>query len=81
MSVILITQEDHSSKLAQANSSQDPILKKPITKWDSEVAQGEGPEFKLQYRTHIHKKVVKAILSSWATQKQAAREQAFDRVC
>jgi hypothetical protein len=25
-------QEDHGSKPAQANSSQDPILKKPITK-------------------------------------------------
>jgi hypothetical protein len=38
-------QEDHSSKPAWANSSQDPILKKHITKkgWWS------GPEFKPQY--------------------------------
>jgi hypothetical protein len=36
-------QEDCSSKPPHVNSSQDPILKKPITKI------GEGPEFKLQY--------------------------------
>jgi hypothetical protein len=39
-------QEDYSSKPTQANSLQDPILKKPITKkWLKRVA----PEFKLQY--------------------------------
>jgi hypothetical protein len=40
-------QEDCSLKPAQANSSQDPILKKPITKmgWWS----GVGPEFRSQY--------------------------------
>jgi hypothetical protein len=40
--------EDCSSKPAWANSSRDPILKKPITKIGL-VAQGEGPEFKPQY--------------------------------
>jgi hypothetical protein len=30
--VMLADQEDHGSKPAQANSSQDPISKKPITK-------------------------------------------------
>jgi hypothetical protein len=33
-------QEDHSSKPAQANSSQDPILQIPNTKSVSGVAQG-----------------------------------------
>jgi hypothetical protein len=42
-------QEDHGLKPAQANSSQDPILRKLITKWVGEVAQGVGPEFKPQY--------------------------------
>jgi hypothetical protein len=47
-------QEDHSSKPACANSSGDPILKNCITKnWAGEVAQGEGPEFKPQYRKKI----------------------------
>jgi hypothetical protein len=45
-------QEDQGLKPAQANSSQDPISKIPITKRAGGVAQGEGPEFKLQY----HKK-------------------------
>jgi hypothetical protein len=45
-------QEDHGSKLAGANSSQDPILQKPFTKRAGGVVQGEGPEFKPQY----HKK-------------------------
>jgi hypothetical protein len=36
-------------KLAQANSSQDPISKKPFTKKTGGVAQGVGPEFKSQY--------------------------------
>jgi hypothetical protein len=42
-------QEDHSSKPAWGNSSQDPILKKPITKRVGGVAQNVGPEFKHQY--------------------------------
>jgi hypothetical protein len=43
-------QKDHGLKPAQANSSQDPISKNPITKnWAGGVAQGEDPEFKLQY--------------------------------
>jgi hypothetical protein len=46
-------QEDHSSKPAWGNSSQDPISKNPITKnWGGGVAQGESPELKPQY----HKK-------------------------
>jgi hypothetical protein len=36
-------------KPARANSSRDPISKKPITKRVGGVAQDEGPEFKPQY--------------------------------
>jgi hypothetical protein len=44
-------QEDHSSKSAQASSSQDPISKKIHKKKRvGGVAQGVGPEFKPQYR-------------------------------
>jgi hypothetical protein len=43
-------QEDGDSKPAQANSSQNPVLKKPITnKGVGGVAQGIGPEFQLQH--------------------------------
>jgi hypothetical protein len=42
-------QENHSSKPAQANSSQDPILKIPNTKMAGGVAQSVGSEFKPQY--------------------------------
>jgi hypothetical protein len=42
-------QEDHSSKPAWKNTSQDPILKIPITKRAGGVAQGEGHEFKPHY--------------------------------
>jgi hypothetical protein len=49
MPVILATQEadqeDHSSKLAWENSSQDPILKKHHKKGLVRVAQGVSPEF------------------------------------
>jgi hypothetical protein len=46
-------QEDCGSKPAWANSSARPYLKKKIPKKRAcEVAQGIGPEFKLQY----HKK-------------------------
>jgi hypothetical protein len=44
-------QEDHSSKPAQANSSQDPILKTPSQKRAGGVAEGISPEFKPQYHT------------------------------
>jgi hypothetical protein len=43
-------QEDHGSKPPQANSSQGPILKIPITKRAGRVVQGGGPEFKPLYR-------------------------------
>jgi hypothetical protein len=44
-------------KTAWANSSQDPILKTPITKnWSGGVAQGEGPEFKFQYHKKKNRK-------------------------
>jgi hypothetical protein len=43
-------QEGCGSKSAQANSSQDPILKKTNTKRAGGVVQGEGPEFKPRYR-------------------------------
>jgi hypothetical protein len=44
-------QEDCGSKPEQANSLRDPILKKKKshTKRAGGVAQGVGPEFKLQY--------------------------------
>jgi hypothetical protein len=42
-------QEDHNSKPAQANSSQDPISKIPNTKKAVGIVQGIGPEFKPQY--------------------------------
>jgi hypothetical protein len=41
-------QEDRNLKLAQANSSRDPILKKPTQKKAGGVVQGVGREFKLQ---------------------------------
>jgi hypothetical protein len=43
-------QEDCGLKPVQANSSQDPVSKKPSQKRAGGVAQGEGPEFKLQYQ-------------------------------
>jgi hypothetical protein len=42
-------EEDRGSKLAQANSLRDPILKNPITKkgeGSGGITQGVGPEFK-----------------------------------
>jgi hypothetical protein len=56
--------EDHSSKPAWANSSWDPISKRPITKqdWQSGLSGGTpawqvwGPEFKLQYGKKKKKK-------------------------
>jgi hypothetical protein len=42
-------QEDHGSEPDQANSLQDPIRKKSITKRAGRVAQGLGPEFKLHH--------------------------------
>jgi hypothetical protein len=54
--VILATQVAEIRRIVvrsqpRANGSQDSILKKPITHKKSAdgVAQGEGPEFKLQY--------------------------------
>jgi hypothetical protein len=44
-------------KPAQANSPQDPILKKPITKRAGGMAQDEGPEFKPKYNNN-KKKIV-----------------------
>jgi hypothetical protein len=41
--------QDFSLMSAQANSSQDPISKKPSTKRAGGVAQGIGPEFKPWY--------------------------------
>jgi hypothetical protein len=42
--IILATQEDHGSKPAWANSSQDRISRKPFRKRAGGVAHGEGPE-------------------------------------
>jgi hypothetical protein len=53
-------QEDHSSKPAKANSSQEPVLKKTLhRKGAGEVAQGVGPEFKPQYHKPPSKKTHK----------------------
>jgi hypothetical protein len=49
-------QEDGGLKPTQANSSQDPISKKPFAERAGGVAQGVGPEFKPQYHTHTKKK-------------------------
>jgi hypothetical protein len=48
-------QEDHGLKLTWATSSRDPVWKIPITKKAGGVAQGEGPEFKPQYRKQTNK--------------------------
>jgi hypothetical protein len=58
-------QEDLGLKPAQANSSQDPISKKPITnKRADEVVQGVGPEFKPQYCKKKKKSSNKGVSSS-----------------
>jgi hypothetical protein len=49
-------QEDQSSKPAWANSLWDPISKNPSQKRAGGVAQGAGPEFKLQYHKNKNKK-------------------------
>jgi hypothetical protein len=41
--------KDCGLKSAWEKGSPDAILKKPIIKKTDRVAQGEGPEFKLQY--------------------------------
>jgi hypothetical protein len=46
--------EDQGLTPAWANNLQDLILKKPITKKASGVAQGVGPEFKPQYYKYIY---------------------------
>jgi hypothetical protein len=51
-------QEDHGSKPAQANGSQDPISKTLHKDRAGGVVQGEGPEFKLYYH-HKKKRVTK----------------------
>jgi hypothetical protein len=38
-------QEGHDSKPAWANSSRDPLLKKPFAKKADGMAQGVGPEY------------------------------------
>jgi hypothetical protein len=57
-------QEDCDSKSAQANSSRDPIsIKKKITKNRAGgEAQGEGPEFKPQYRKKKKKEKKKHLI-------------------
>jgi hypothetical protein len=50
-------QEDFASKPAQANSSQDPVLKKTHHQ-KGLVAQGKGPEFKPQYCKNSKGKMV-----------------------
>jgi hypothetical protein len=51
-------QEGCGSKPAWANSSTRPYLEKPFTKNKAGgVAQGEGPEFKPQYRKKKKKRI------------------------
>jgi hypothetical protein len=55
-------QEDHRSKSARANSSVRPYLEKTHHKnRASEVAQGEGPEFKPQYLKNKQTKTAAAL--------------------
>jgi hypothetical protein len=54
-------QEDCSLKPAWANSSWDPILKKPSQKRAGGVAQGVGPESNLSI-THTQKRI---LIWSW----------------
>jgi hypothetical protein len=52
-------QEDHSSKPVWANSFENPILKKPITKKGAGgMTQGEDPEFKSQHHKNIITKII-----------------------
>jgi hypothetical protein len=55
-------QEDHDSKPAWANSSRDPILKIRTTKRVGGMAQGEGIEFKTQYRKKKKKKATHKVI-------------------
>jgi hypothetical protein len=57
-------QEDCSSKPALANSSRDPISKKPITKKKRSggVAQGVDPKFKPQSHKKQTNKPTKTII-------------------
>jgi hypothetical protein len=50
-------QEDHSSKPAPANSSQDPIVKNPSQKRAGGTVQGVDPEFKTPVPPPKKKKV------------------------
>jgi hypothetical protein len=50
-------EEDHSSKATRANSSQDPILKMPITKKSWWSGLRCRSEFKPQYSKKKKKKV------------------------
>jgi hypothetical protein len=58
-------QEDCGLKPAPANSSQNPISKKPITKTGL-VAQGKGPDFKPQYLKK-KKKLLRTMLNKIKT--------------
>jgi hypothetical protein len=64
-------QKDRGLKTAWANSSRDPISKKPNTKTAGGVAPDVGPEFKLQYHK---KKKRKHILTSLTTVFSATLE-------
>jgi hypothetical protein len=57
---------DRGLKPAQANSSQNPISKKPIVKRASGVAQGVGTEIKHQYSKKKNQKYLAfiSVLSS-----------------
>jgi hypothetical protein len=46
--------EDHSSKSAQANSSQDLISKNPSQERAGGVTQGVDTEFKSQYHKKLY---------------------------
>jgi hypothetical protein len=54
--IILATQENHSSKTAQAIVCETLSQNNPSQKRAGRMAQGVGLEFKHQYRTHTHTK-------------------------
>jgi hypothetical protein len=64
-------QEDGCSNPVQANSSWDPISKKPSQKRAGGVAQDESPEFKSQYHKKKKKQTYKGMrivfVSVWYT--------------
>jgi hypothetical protein len=51
-------EEDHGLKPAQANTSQNPVLKNLSQNKTGRVAQGEGPEFKPSKRRRREEEII-----------------------